>query len=119
MKFSQLNEAVNAERFAKNVRERSSYGPLRDFELQNFAEQEGSTKALEDIYKWVGYALEGREPIVDALFTLFNLKYSAEKDAEYTKQEFRRDSRTGYAKTIGAFLSGIEKNDLLKITTFK
>ena len=104
MKFSQLNEAVNAERFAKNVREENRYGPYRDFELKNFAEQEGSTKALEDIYKWIGYALEGREPIVDVLFSLVGYKEEAERNLKNTKNEFKHDSAEGYYKTIDAFL---------------
>lgn len=113
MKFSRLNEAVNAERFAKNVRERTF--AVKDFELKNFAEQEGSTKALEDITKWVGYALEGRENIVDALFSLVGYKEDAEGKLKYFKNEFKHDSAEGYYKTIDVFLGGLTRQDLLKL----
>lgn len=115
MKFGQLNEAVNAERFAKNVREENRYGPYRDFELKNFAEQEGSTKALEDINKWVGYALEGRTDIVDALFSIVGYKEEAERNLKYSKNEFKHDSAEGYFKTIDVFLRGLTRQDLLKL----
>lgn len=114
MKFSQLNEAVNAERFAKNVRERNRYGDFRDFELKNFAEVEGSTKALEDINRWIEYTLDGREDIVDALFAIVGFKESEERNLN-AKNEFKRDSAAGYCKTIDAFLHGLTRGDLTKL----
>lgn len=114
MKFSQLNEAVNAERFAKNVREENRYGSHHDFELKNFAEAEGSTKALEDINRWVGYALEGRTDIVSALFSIVSYKESEERNLN-AKNEFKRDSATGYCKTIDVFLRGLTREQLIKL----
>ena len=114
MKFKNLNEAVNAERFAKNVRERTILA-IKDFELQNFAEQEGSSKALEDIYRHIGYALDGRENIVDALFSIIGLKEDIEGKLKFFKDEFKHDSAEGYYKTIDVFLGGITRRDLLKL----
>lgn len=114
MKFKNLNEDVHAEKFAKNVRSRTLLA-IKDFELENFAEQEGSTKAITDINRHVGYALEGREPILDVLIHLLSLKKDAERDIEYTKNEFKRDSAIGYVKTMNAFMGDTSKEDLMSI----
>lgn len=115
MKFKNLNEDVHAEKFAKNVRSRTLLA-IKDFELKNFAEQEGSTKAITDINRHVGYALEGREPILDVLIFLLDLKKEAERVMEYSKNEFKRDSAIGYVKTMNAFMGdNTSKDDLIRI----
>lgn len=115
MKFKNLNEAQDAEKFAKNIRTRN-FDRAKDFEYKNFAEAEGGDKAMARIEREIGYALEGKDTIISVVMSLLQSKESAEKEANYIKDEFKRDSAIGYAKTIGAFVGkNVRKDDLWSV----
>lgn len=107
MKFKQLNESININRFVSNVSDRCSvsfYGQFKDLSLENFAEDEGGTKALEEVQHLFEKVLDGEQPISSVARDLSRHCKEAESRILREKDEFKRDSLVGYIKVLKAVL---------------
>ena len=110
MKFKKLNEKVSAKRFSGNAKSYSSARYDIDLIFNTFAEEEGATKALEDIEKVFGYVLDGKYTLRAAISMLMDYQKGETYDLESAekskgeKAEYKRDYANGYLKVMDSVL---------------
>lgn len=114
MKFKRLNEKVSAKRFSGNAKSFSSARYDIDLDFNTFAEEEGATKALEDIEKVFGYVLDGKYTLRNAISVLMNFQKGKTYDLERAEKskgeraEYKQDYANGYLKVMDSVLYDLE-----------